>query len=132
MVLGADTLRLAEDDEILRLTGGPQGFSGPVGLRLKTVADARLRRCAGMVTGAMVILSPILIAFAERIGAAPNMVVEPRPRVGRARWHEPEQIVDGALQPQRRRMPGADAWVFAVRASVTEYGDLTVVLVNQR
>jgi len=52
IVLAADTLRLAEDDEIERLTGGPQGFSGPVGLAHRIVADQRLRGCSGMVTGA--------------------------------------------------------------------------------
>jgi prolyl-tRNA synthetase len=50
--LGATTIRLAEDDEILRLTGAPQGFAGPVGLRLRIVADHRLAGCTGMVSGA--------------------------------------------------------------------------------
>ena len=50
--IGATVLRLAEDEEIERLTGGPRGFSGPVGLDLPIVADERLRGAAGMVTGA--------------------------------------------------------------------------------
>ena len=50
--VGATTIRLAEEDEILRLTGAPQGFAGPVGLQLKIVADHRLAGGAGMVSGA--------------------------------------------------------------------------------
>jgi len=50
--LGAEAVRLAEDDEIERLTGGPVGFSGPVGLGLRILADARLVATTGMITGA--------------------------------------------------------------------------------
>jgi prolyl-tRNA synthetase len=50
--LGADLLRLAEDEEIERVTGGPQGFSGPVGLQLRVVADKRVMATVGMITGA--------------------------------------------------------------------------------
>ncbi|RMD81646.1 MAG: proline--tRNA ligase, partial [Candidatus Dadabacteria bacterium] len=50
--LGASVLRLAEDEEIERLTGGPRGFSGPVGLDLPIVADKRLAGATGMITGA--------------------------------------------------------------------------------
>ena len=45
-------LRLAEDDEILSATGGPQGFSGPAGLKIRMVADERLKGSVGMVSGA--------------------------------------------------------------------------------
>jgi prolyl-tRNA synthetase len=53
--LGCDALRLAEEHEIVKLTGGPQGFSGPQGLSargLRVVADLRLEGSTGMVTGA--------------------------------------------------------------------------------
>jgi prolyl-tRNA synthetase len=50
--LGANALRMAEEAEILSLTGGPQGFSGPVGLALEIYADLRLEGAVGMVTGA--------------------------------------------------------------------------------
>ncbi len=50
--LGATALRLAEDEEIEELTGGPRGFSGPIGLGLPLVADRRLLGATGMVTGA--------------------------------------------------------------------------------
>jgi prolyl-tRNA synthetase len=50
--LGADTLRLAEDAEILQATGAPQGFAGPVRLAIPVLADVRLTACTGMVTGA--------------------------------------------------------------------------------
>jgi prolyl-tRNA synthetase len=51
-LLGAGTLRMAEPEEIEKLTGGPQGFSGPVGLSIPVWADHRLAGCRGMVTGA--------------------------------------------------------------------------------
>jgi len=50
--LGATAIRLAEEDEILRMTGAPQGFAGPVGLALPLIADGRLSGCAGIVSGA--------------------------------------------------------------------------------
>ena len=50
--LGCTDLRMADDDEILRHTGAPQGFAGPVGVGLRTVADHDLLGCRGMVTGA--------------------------------------------------------------------------------
>ena len=50
--LGGNLLRMAETAEIEAHTGGPQGFSGPVGLRVELVADETLRGTVGMVTGA--------------------------------------------------------------------------------
>jgi prolyl-tRNA synthetase len=50
--LGVNALRMAEEAEILSLTGGPQGFSGPVGLSIEVYADLRLEGAVGMVTGA--------------------------------------------------------------------------------
>ena len=51
-MLGATTLRMAEPEEIQRLTGAPQGFAGPVGLSIPVYADHRVAGCTGMVTGA--------------------------------------------------------------------------------
>jgi prolyl-tRNA synthetase len=50
--LGVNALRMAEEQEILSLTGGPQGFSGPVGLSTEILADLRLEGATGMITGA--------------------------------------------------------------------------------
>ena len=50
--VGGNALRMAEEAEILTHTGGPQGFSGPVGLKIEIVADETLRGATGMVTGA--------------------------------------------------------------------------------
>ena len=51
-LVGATEMRMAEAEEIEALTGAPQGFAGPVGLRLPLYADERLRGCADMVSGA--------------------------------------------------------------------------------
>jgi prolyl-tRNA synthetase len=50
--VGGNALRMADEAEILTHTGGPQGFSGPVGLRVEIVADETIRGAIGMVTGA--------------------------------------------------------------------------------
>ena len=50
--VGGNALRMAEEAEIVAHTGGPQGFSGPVGLKIEVVADETLRGAVGMVTGA--------------------------------------------------------------------------------
>jgi prolyl-tRNA synthetase len=50
--LGAATLRMAEADEIERWTGAPQGFAGPVGMKLPIYADHSVAGCTGMVSGA--------------------------------------------------------------------------------
>ena len=50
--VGGNALRMAEESEIVAHTGGPQGFSGPVGLKVEIVADETLRGVTGMVTGA--------------------------------------------------------------------------------
>jgi len=49
---GATELRMAEETEILELTGAPQGFAGPVGLELRMIADSALVGCQGMISGA--------------------------------------------------------------------------------
>lgn len=52
--LGWDEIRMANDDEILRLTGSQPGFLGPVGLKenLEVVADFELEPLSNMVIGA--------------------------------------------------------------------------------
>jgi prolyl-tRNA synthetase len=53
--LGCDVLRMADDAEIEEVTGGPQGFSGPVGLTargVRVLADRRLEGTTGLVSGA--------------------------------------------------------------------------------
>ena len=51
-LLGATTLRMAEEDEILAWTGAPLGFAGPVGMKLPVYADHRVQGCGDMVSGA--------------------------------------------------------------------------------
>jgi prolyl-tRNA synthetase len=52
-VLGAVNLVMASPEEIEKLTGGPLGFSGPVGLKgAKVIADHTVAGMANMVTGA--------------------------------------------------------------------------------
>jgi len=51
-MLGATILRMAEAEEIERWTGAPQGFAGPVGMKLPLYADHRVAGSAEMVTGA--------------------------------------------------------------------------------
>lgn len=52
--LGWDEIRMATDDEILRLTGSEPGFLGPVGLKedLQVIADYSIEPMADLVTGA--------------------------------------------------------------------------------
>ncbi len=50
--LKAGTLELADEDKIQELTGSSVGFSGPVGLSLKIVADNAVRDLVNAVTGA--------------------------------------------------------------------------------
>ncbi|TMA38256.1 MAG: proline--tRNA ligase [Deltaproteobacteria bacterium] len=50
--LGGEPLTLADEEEVERATGAPVGFAGPVGLRVRIVADASLRGVRGAVTGA--------------------------------------------------------------------------------
>lgn len=53
-MLGWDDIRMATDEEILRLTGAPAGFLGPIGLKseLQVVADYALQQMESLVTGA--------------------------------------------------------------------------------
>lgn len=50
--LKAETVTLADDETILRTTGAPVGFAGPMGLTIPIVADIRLRGIRGAITGA--------------------------------------------------------------------------------
>jgi len=50
--LGARSLELANEKKVEEVTGGAMGFSGPVGLSLRIVADNAVRNMAHAVTGA--------------------------------------------------------------------------------
>ncbi|NIP39081.1 MAG: proline--tRNA ligase [Candidatus Dadabacteria bacterium] len=50
--LGADVIDLATPDVIEKATGGALGFSGPVGLKIKIVADHSIKQIIDGVTGA--------------------------------------------------------------------------------
>jgi prolyl-tRNA synthetase len=47
-----ESLEMATPDEIQRETGGPIGFSGPVGLKLRTICDHAVAALQNFVTGA--------------------------------------------------------------------------------
>jgi len=50
--LGAEIVELATPEQILEATGGPMGFSGPVGLKIRKVADISVKTMGTSVTGA--------------------------------------------------------------------------------
>ncbi len=50
--LGLDTLELADEEMIHSATGGPSGFSGPVGLKIRILADLAVKEMVNAVTGA--------------------------------------------------------------------------------
>ncbi len=50
--LGTEIVELATPEQILEATGGPMGFSGPVGLNIRTVADISVKTMGTSVTGA--------------------------------------------------------------------------------
>ncbi len=50
--LGAELVELAAPDIIEEVTGGPMGFSGPVGLDVRKVADVSVKTMGTSVTGA--------------------------------------------------------------------------------
>ena len=52
VVLGASKLEMATPEQILEVTGGPVGFSGPVGLKTPLYADEEIRGMVNFVTGA--------------------------------------------------------------------------------
>jgi prolyl-tRNA synthetase len=52
-VLQADVLEMADEQLIAKLTGGPMGFSGPVGLKgIRKIADFAVKTIEDFVTGA--------------------------------------------------------------------------------
>lgn len=50
--LKARTLELADEKQVFKITGGPIGFSGPVGLSVKILADNSVKGMNNAVTGA--------------------------------------------------------------------------------
>ncbi|RJP24555.1 MAG: proline--tRNA ligase [Deltaproteobacteria bacterium] len=50
--LGADWVRLAGEERVREITGAPSGFAGPVGLRLRVLADHSVRGISSGATGA--------------------------------------------------------------------------------
>lgn len=50
--LGVDVVELASEERIVELTGGAMGFSGPVGLKLRLIADRAVADVIDAVTGA--------------------------------------------------------------------------------
>ena len=50
--LKADNLELATDDVILKATGAPKGFAGPIGIKVRTIADQSLAGMANVIVGA--------------------------------------------------------------------------------
>ncbi len=51
-LLGAATAELAPEEVVLRVTGAPTGFAGPVGLKLRLLADHEVQAMADFVVGA--------------------------------------------------------------------------------
>jgi prolyl-tRNA synthetase len=50
--LGLNAMELADEDLIQASTGGPSGYSGPVGLNIRILADAAIKEMENAVTGA--------------------------------------------------------------------------------
>lgn len=50
--LGVKSLQMADEGTILEVTGGPMGFSGPIGLKIPILADWDLQGATDMVVGA--------------------------------------------------------------------------------
>lgn len=50
--LDADTLEMANDDEIMKATGSPRGFAGPLGISCDLIADYSVINMANSVVGA--------------------------------------------------------------------------------
>jgi prolyl-tRNA synthetase len=51
-LLGCNWVELAPEEVVLRVTGAPSGFAGPVGLKLRLLADFEVRSMADFITGA--------------------------------------------------------------------------------
>jgi prolyl-tRNA synthetase len=50
-LLGCATLEMAGDEIVIKVTGAPVGFAGPVGLNVKVVADLAVQGMCNFVTG---------------------------------------------------------------------------------
>jgi prolyl-tRNA synthetase len=50
-LLGADSVELADPALVAEITGAPMGFAGPVGLKVKMIADNALKGMTDFVTG---------------------------------------------------------------------------------
>ncbi|MCF6178703.1 MAG: proline--tRNA ligase [Geopsychrobacter sp.] len=51
-LLGGDWVVMAEEADVVRVTGAPTGFAGPVGLKLRVIADNAVRQMSDFVIGA--------------------------------------------------------------------------------
>ncbi len=51
-LLGANWAELAPEEVVMRVTGAPSGFAGPVGLGLRLLADLEVRGMSDFITGA--------------------------------------------------------------------------------
>ncbi len=51
-LLGADWLKLASEDRVREITGAPSGYTGPVGLPVRVLADHSVRAIVSGATGA--------------------------------------------------------------------------------
>lgn len=50
--LGANVIYMAEREKIEELTGGPLGYSGPIGIKMKIIADNAIKGMRNFITGA--------------------------------------------------------------------------------
>jgi len=50
-LLGVDWALLAEDEVVKRVTGAPTGFAGPIGLKIRVIADNEVKGMADFVVG---------------------------------------------------------------------------------
>jgi prolyl-tRNA synthetase len=51
-VLGCEELEMATDEQIVKATGAPVGYLGPIGLKIRVVADLTVRGMRNFVSGA--------------------------------------------------------------------------------
>ena len=50
-LLGCENLEMAGDEVVVKVTGAPVGFAGPVGLKVKIIADLDIKGMKNFVTG---------------------------------------------------------------------------------
>ncbi len=51
-LLGSEWVVMAEDADVVKATGAPTGFAGPIGLKLRIIADNDVRQMSDFVVGA--------------------------------------------------------------------------------